>query len=291
MAEKVFLDRKQWKYIEVSGRDRLDFLHRITSQSFLKRRTGESFQGSFLNGNGSVISLFTAHLTDNEVWLFVEHEALEKTLKTLEKFHFSEDLAFSIKENYNFAEIRSREALDFGSNFGDFKTVIPLHNWGMFGFLVAYTEVQFAKLKERFKQITLDHYNALQGSFGYPRDQVDIGEQNIILEGPLESFVSRNKGCYPGQEVIERIFTYGNVAKRIVKLNLVGEAAQVSVAGLVGKEILRENQRVGILSSVHKIGDRWFGIGCVQRLALEKAQLMKIKDSDFSCEVSSSIDA
>ena len=52
---------------------------------------------------------------------------------------------------------------------------------------------------------------------------MEIGDKDILLEGSAERSVARNKGCYPGQEVIERIFTYGQVNRKILTLDWRGE--------------------------------------------------------------------
>jgi folate-binding Fe-S cluster repair protein YgfZ len=43
------------------------------------------------------------------------------------------------------------------------------------------------------------------------------------LEAGAERSVARNKGCYPGQEVIERIFTYGQVNRKLMPVDWQGE--------------------------------------------------------------------
>ncbi|MBK9294265.1 MAG: hypothetical protein IPM57_07450 [Oligoflexia bacterium] len=49
---------------------------------------------------------------------------------------------------------------------------------------------------------------------------IDVTEKNLLLEIPFEDFLARQKGCYPGQEVVERVFTYGNVTKKLMLLDL-----------------------------------------------------------------------
>jgi len=43
----------------------------------------------------------------------------------------------------------------------------------------------------------------------------ELNATSIILEGNFEKPIARDKGCYPGQEVIERIFTYGQVSRKL----------------------------------------------------------------------------
>lgn len=60
---------------------------------------------------------------------------------------------------------------------------------------------------------------------GRPRYGVDIDERIIPNEAGLETeAISYTKGCYPGQEVIARIETYGHVNKHLLGLVLEGKA-------------------------------------------------------------------
>jgi folate-binding protein YgfZ len=51
---------------------------------------------------------------------------------------------------------------------------------------------------------------------GMPRVGREVTDKDLILEANLELAISRNKGCYPGQEVVERIFTYGQVNRKLL---------------------------------------------------------------------------
>ena len=50
---------------------------------------------------------------------------------------------------------------------------------------------------------------------GLPRFGVDFDEQTFPAEAGLGDAVSETKGCYPGQEVVARIDTYGHVNKHL----------------------------------------------------------------------------
>jgi folate-binding protein YgfZ len=64
---------------------------------------------------------------------------------------------------------------------------------------------------------------------GVPADGVDIGPETIALEAPLEDAISFVKGCYLGQEVIERVSARGHVNRKLVGLLI--EAATTPRAG------------------------------------------------------------
>jgi aminomethyltransferase len=61
-------------------------------------------------------------------------------------------------------------------------------------------------------------YDDLRIAHGYPRFPNEIGEDYIPLEAGLTDAVSFSKGCYIGQEIIARMDSRGQIAKRLVKL-------------------------------------------------------------------------
>ena len=82
---------------------------------------------------------------------------------------------------------------------------------------------------------------------GIPRYGVDITEDNLILETGLTHAVSFNKGCYLGQEVVERIRSRGHVNKALTGLLVHGEKPPVA-----GSKILSAEKEIGrITSSTH----------------------------------------
>ena len=53
-----------------------------------------------------------------------------------------------------------------------------------------------------------------------PAYGVDVGPDTIALEAPLEDAISFRKGCYLGQEVIERVSARGHVNRKLVPLTI-----------------------------------------------------------------------
>src|ERR1044071_4624265 len=60
---------------------------------------------------------------------------------------------------------------------------------------------------------------------GIPLYGVDFGEENLLLEVGLADAVSFTKGCYLGQEIVERIRSRGHVNKKLCGLVLDGAVA------------------------------------------------------------------
>jgi len=85
---------------------------------------------------------------------------------------------------------------------------------------------------------------------GVPRIGLDMDLSTLALEVPVEDAISGSKGCYLGQEVIARGTARGHVNRRLVGLELEGEAPE-SGAGLSrdGKEVGRVTSVAGPLGA------------------------------------------
>ncbi len=81
--------------------------------------------------------------------------------------------------------------------------------------------------------------NVLRVEAGTPRYGIDFDHDNLLLEVGLEDAVSFSKGCYLGQEVVERIRSRGHVNKKLCGLVLDGQSPAAAGTALLadGKEI------------------------------------------------------
>lgn len=66
--------------------------------------------------------------------------------------------------------------------------------------------------------------NILRIEAGIPRYGMDFSEEHLLLEVGLENSYSYTKGCYLGQEVVERIRSRGHVNRKLCGLLLDGNA-------------------------------------------------------------------
>ena len=79
---------------------------------------------------------------------------------------------------------------------------------------------------------------------GLPRYGIDMDEENLILETALEQAISFQKGCYLGQEVVERIRSRGHVNRRLVGMALEGERAVIR-----GDKVKSGDKEIGRVTS------------------------------------------
>jgi folate-binding protein YgfZ len=99
--------------------------------------------------------------------------------------------------------------------------------------------------------------------------------------GQIERGISYHKGCYLGQEVIERMRSRGIVARRLVQL--VGSAGPVETP----TELLLDDKPIGKLTSYrqHPVDGHWLGLGYAKsaatignRLATDGGVALEITD-------------
>lgn len=89
-----------------------------------------------------------------------------------------------------------------------------------------------------------DAHDILRLESGVPRYGVDFSEDNLLLEVGLDDAVSFTKGCYLGQEVVERIRSRGHVNRKLVGLLV---AAREPLAA--GDVILATDKEIGQVTS------------------------------------------
>jgi folate-binding protein YgfZ len=79
---------------------------------------------------------------------------------------------------------------------------------------------------------------------GRPRVGVDFDETHLVLEAGLERGIHFSKGCYLGQEIVERASARGHVNKRLVGLRIDGDRVPES-----GARLTAEGAEVGHITS------------------------------------------
>jgi folate-binding protein YgfZ len=85
---------------------------------------------------------------------------------------------------------------------------------------------------------------------GIPRFGADMDETNLPLECGIENrAVSYNKGCYIGQEVINRIHSFGHVNKELRGLRL---ADDLPAFPQRGDKLFHKDREVGYITSAVK---------------------------------------
>ena len=93
-------------------------------------------------------------------------------------------------------------------------------------------------------------FEATRIEAGIPRFGADMEETNIPLECGIEArAVSYHKGCYIGQEVINRIHSIGHVNRELRRLRLPDDLKSLPAKG---DKLLKDGKEVGYITSAVK---------------------------------------
>jgi folate-binding protein YgfZ len=99
---------------------------------------------------------------------------------------------------------------------------------------------------------------------GVPLYGIDIRERDLPQETEQMRALNFNKGCYVGQEIVERIRSRGNVHRKFTGFSMEGAADVVA-----GAKIISDEKEVGEITSVAAVqtasGERTFALGYIRR--------------------------
>jgi folate-binding protein YgfZ len=92
--------------------------------------------------------------------------------------------------------------------------------------------------------VGFETYERLRIANGFPRWGMDMGPDLLPMEAGLEPLaISYTKGCYIGQEVIQRVKTYSEPPRMLVQLAFEGKP-------VTGARVLAGGAEVGNVTSV-----------------------------------------
>lgn len=101
----------------------------------------------------------------------------------------------------------------------------------------------------------------------FPKYGIDIRDRDLPQETGQNHALNFTKGCYIGQEIVERIRSRGNVHRAFTKFRLEGELPPS------GSRLQAEGKDVGEITSVNRVptetGEETLALGYIRREAVE----------------------
>jgi len=245
------LDLCHRSVLRFSGPDRVSFLQGMVSNDVKILPDGEGVAAAFLNIQGKVLAdtriLCTADSLLVDLWAFLR----DKIIDHLNRYLIADEveitdlssqwgtLSFQGPKARSFlielleddripAPEYSHRALSVG---GSESRLIRSTHTGEEGYdllaeigTLSSVLPRIQGLTERFsaRWIGTQALEILRIETGIPRYGIDMDEDNLLLETGLDHAVNFRKGCYLGQEVVERIRSRGHVNRRLVGMVLEG---------------------------------------------------------------------
>jgi aminomethyltransferase len=247
--ESVSIFDTNWNAIwMVGGRDRVQYLHNITSNDIKSLAEGQGKLALLLNPQGHILAELEIYALAEKLLLRSHAAQRERTLATLKKYIIGSKVeiedatermgSFAIEgprateavrrvcgaEIDGMAEMSIQEAIIEGnscwllrrSHFGEVGTEILASR----DHLPAIWRKALAVVRGlEGAPIGMKALNALRLEARIPWFPMDFNDAMIPHEAVLEdTHISFNKGCYTGQEIVERVRSRGQVNRKRVSL-------------------------------------------------------------------------
>jgi folate-binding protein YgfZ len=246
--------------LRIEGRDALELLHRISTQSLLELAPGQACATLFCDPRGRLLHRAWVALTgDRAVWLVRDDAPALPLVDFLERFIFREDVRLAVpREDRSVRLVRGSLGLEPGAvreRDGLPNEIQTRPDWGL----------ELESPLAPGPAADLEHARILAG---LPRHGHEIAESFTPFEVGLAHEVHLRKGCYTGQEALLRMMTYKSVRRRLVRVTGTGAPPAVP------REIRLVGEVVGwITSAASEPGSRnepgWTGLAVVKHEACE----------------------
>lgn len=274
------LDMSFRSRICVLGADRARFLHGQVTNNIKQLQPGTGCYAAITTNKGKLQADLHVHCLADELLLDFEPGLTANVTGRLEKFVVADDVQFvDVAPHYGLLSVQGVRAAEAVAAVGLFPAVpdqafqsvkasaalvgevylVNLPRSGSAGFdlfvPVASLGAVADKLIAAAKQIggRACGWNALELArieAGIPRFGADMDETNLPQEAGIEArAVSFTKGCYIGQEVINRVRTFGQVSRALRGLRL---PAALPVLPVRGDKLFHDGKEVGYVTSAAK---------------------------------------
>jgi aminomethyltransferase len=213
-----WLQDSDWSYLEVSGADRVDFFHRLTTNRVPK--AGEPLLHSFfLSVNAKVLAELWIGAGAETLSLFVPSAQLGSARENIDRYHFGERLELHEPAGCPYVVIdASAEEMEQLSALASF-TARPDPRHGERAAWLFVEQAKQAGIRARLEglgsEMSPGQAELLRVQTGRPRFGVDYTEETLFLELAQQGDFSESKGCYPGQEIVARVLHRGRLNRHL----------------------------------------------------------------------------
>jgi tRNA-modifying protein YgfZ len=234
--------------IRLTGEDRARLLHAMSTNHIQQLQPGEGCYAFFLNDKGRVLADANVISRPDYFLLDVEPEARETLYKHLDHYIIADDvtledatdaMATIAVEGPKATEVMERAGApvpeaEYASVEWDQALIARLNATGGPGFFIFVPAAEKAALIEKLEaagaeQADGEAARVVRLEHGKPRFGEDITDRFLAQEANQPQALHFSKGCYLGQEIVERVRSRGQI-HRVLK-PLVLEMSEPPVPG------------------------------------------------------------
>lgn len=247
--------------VRVTGDDRVSFLHGMCTAGIKGMTAGQVAPALFVTERAHLIADFFAYVLSDAFLLEIEGTEWPSVRAHLEKFLVADDVEFEELTQFVVIDVEGPQApAILASTIGaapelwridQARMVASVPRFGLPALTILAQSEAAGGLLESFETagvrvpINAEALEIMRIEKGIARVGVDTSDKTLALEARLEPAISLRKGCYIGQETLERATARGGIKKRLSGLRI-AEGPPIGS----GAAITLDEKPVGILSSV-----------------------------------------
>jgi tRNA-modifying protein YgfZ len=234
VAGNAWADLSHRGVISISGKDRLTWLHALTTQHVEKLEAGKWVEALILDVQGHVIDQLFLVDDGSTTWLHTENSRTNEILDYLNKMKFMLEVEVKDQSNH-YAVLRAPGKSDL---LGGPYALVPR------GELKDTTDA-FSKTHTKVGMWALEAERVAQCR---ARLLFETDHKSIPNElGFINKAVHMDKGCYRGQETVAKVFNLGQPPRKLVTLHLDGSMVAMPEHGA---KVFLEDKEVGFIGTV-----------------------------------------
>ena len=240
--------------LRATGEDRKRLLHALTTNDIQSLTPGQGCYAFFLNAQGRVLGDAVILCRADDLLILTEPETREPLFQHIDRYIIADDVTL---EDLSAATCelalegptagKLLTALGFAAPDAEYHcvekdgiTVFRTSATGAPGFCIIAPLAQRAELCARLQALApeaaAEEVLAVRLEHARPRYGDDISERYIAHETNQLHAVHFSKGCYLGQEIVERVRSRGLVNRRLAALRIAGSAVPATGAQLLDGE-------------------------------------------------------
>ena len=255
--------------VRITGDDRVPFMHGMCSNDIKGLASGAVSPALILTEHAHIIADFFIYAAGDALLIEIDRALWPNARAHLEKFLVADDVEIEELEGLGVIDLEGPEAAHaVAAVAGEAALSLPLWrhaesadmriaNLPRFGASAFTMHVDraraaslIAQMRDRcasaaIREIGPAALEIVRVEHGVARVGTDTTDKTIALEARPDSAISYSKGCYVGQETIERATARGGLKKKLFGLRIEGEPAPAA-----GSSIVLEGKEVGRLTSV-----------------------------------------
>ncbi|MBM3764253.1 MAG: folate-binding protein YgfZ [Acidobacteria bacterium] len=247
--------------IKAFGEDRKRLLHAMSTNHVQQLEPGQGCYAFFLSAQGRVLSDVTILAQSDHLLLDVEPDRRAFIMEHLDKYIIADDVTLEdVSDQQTTLALEGPAAAEILESIGaptpinDFDSVewadrlVARTNYtGAAGFHIYISPLDAPVLREtlldaRAVEVSAETVEIARLLHAKPLYGVDITEANLPQETQLTHALHFSKGCYLGQEIVERVRSRGHVNKVLTRLQLPTPAAP-------GAKVMSGEKEVGAVTS------------------------------------------